>query len=289
LLCIKGFHKMPIESASYVHQLEPANPAGSDPLADADNHIRLIKGALKATFPNLTGPVLATQDELRAIAPIGFIGMWSGTVAAIPPGWVLCDGRTVARTDGMGNITAPDLRNRFVMGAGTGTGYVAPGTTGGSQTPTGTAATGGAHTHTGTTSVAGTHSHSGATASHALTTAQLPAHSHTVQSNGAHTHSGGSLVSASGTTSGVGVRLQSGYQDSDTSFSVNPLVAMASAGAHAHTLDNTGSGSGHTHGISTDGDHSHTVTIAEGGAHSHTVSITDGRPPFFALCFIMKI
>jgi hypothetical protein len=34
--------------------------------------------------------------------------MWSGSLDAIPAGWVLCDGR-----DG-----TPDLRNRFVIGVG---------------------------------------------------------------------------------------------------------------------------------------------------------------------------
>lgn len=39
--------------------------------------------------------------------PSGVILMWSGTVATIPSGWVLCNG---------GNGT-PDLRNRFVVAA----------------------------------------------------------------------------------------------------------------------------------------------------------------------------
>ena len=40
--------------------------------------------------------------------PRGAIVMWSGTVADIPAGWVLCDG-----TSG-----TPDLRERFIVGAG---------------------------------------------------------------------------------------------------------------------------------------------------------------------------
>ena len=38
----------------------------------------------------------------------GYIIMWSGAIADIPPGWVLCDG----------NNGTPDLRNRFVIAAG---------------------------------------------------------------------------------------------------------------------------------------------------------------------------
>jgi microcystin-dependent protein len=40
--------------------------------------------------------------------PSGSIVVWSGSAGAIPTGWLLCDG-----TNG-----TPDLRNRFIVGAG---------------------------------------------------------------------------------------------------------------------------------------------------------------------------
>ena len=40
---------------------------------------------------------------------IGVIGFWSGSIGSIPSGWFLCDG-----THG-----TPDLRNEFLVGAGT--------------------------------------------------------------------------------------------------------------------------------------------------------------------------
>jgi hypothetical protein len=40
--------------------------------------------------------------------PSGGIIMWSGSIAAIPAGWVICDGAN----------STPDLRDRFVVGAG---------------------------------------------------------------------------------------------------------------------------------------------------------------------------
>ncbi len=40
--------------------------------------------------------------------PPGGIIIWSGAIIAIPPGFVLCDG----------NNGTPDLRDRFVVGAG---------------------------------------------------------------------------------------------------------------------------------------------------------------------------
>lgn len=38
----------------------------------------------------------------------GIILLWSGAIGNIPAGWVLCDG----------NNGTPDLRNRFIVGAG---------------------------------------------------------------------------------------------------------------------------------------------------------------------------
>ena len=63
--------------------------------------------------------------------------LWYGSVASIPSGWVLCDG----------NNSTPDLRNRFVVGAGTGGNY-SPGDTGGANSVTLTVAQIPAHTHT---------------------------------------------------------------------------------------------------------------------------------------------
>jgi hypothetical protein len=51
--------------------------------------------------------------------PDGLILAWSGTLANVPAGWLICDGLN----------GTPDLRSRFVKGAGTG---VEPGTTAGS-------------------------------------------------------------------------------------------------------------------------------------------------------------
>ena len=63
--------------------------------------------------------------------PIGLISMWSGAIANIPQGWVLCNG-----TNG-----TPNLRGRFVVGLDpTNTEYNAVGKKGGSNniTPSGT-------------------------------------------------------------------------------------------------------------------------------------------------------
>jgi hypothetical protein len=77
------------------------------------------------TWINLN--TLSQKNDLDNTAkfsvPAGGIIMWSGTVLNIPTGWVLCDG-----TKG-----TPDLRDRFVIGAGTTVGNVyAVGNKGGS-------------------------------------------------------------------------------------------------------------------------------------------------------------
>lgn len=58
---------MALETATYINQLVSTNPLGSDPIASGDDHIRLLKSTVKATFPNVTGPVTVTQDELNAV------------------------------------------------------------------------------------------------------------------------------------------------------------------------------------------------------------------------------
>lgn len=81
--------------------------------------------------------------------PIGGIIIWSGAQTAIPSGWHLCDG-----TSG-----TPDLRNRFIVGAGS---EYKVGNTGGSKDVTLTVEQMPSHEHGSDlyTSSAGSHSHS---------------------------------------------------------------------------------------------------------------------------------
>lgn len=59
---------MPLETGTYIDDLNAANPAATDGLSQADDHIRLIKSVLKATFPNWTSALTATQAQVDAIA-----------------------------------------------------------------------------------------------------------------------------------------------------------------------------------------------------------------------------
>lgn len=51
---------------------------------------------------------IATTAFVRDIIPTGLISLWYGSVASIPSGWYICDG-----TNG-----TPDLRDKFIVGAG---------------------------------------------------------------------------------------------------------------------------------------------------------------------------
>jgi len=52
-------------STVYIDDLVPTNPATDDAKSQGDDHLRFIKRVLKNTFPNIDGPVTATQAELN--------------------------------------------------------------------------------------------------------------------------------------------------------------------------------------------------------------------------------
>lgn len=83
----------------------------------------------------------------------GMIMMWSGLVATVPTGWVVCNGLN----------STPNLQDRFVVC--TGTTYL-QGTSGGSTT----------------TNLSGIHDHGGVVGGTSLTVSQMPAHAHRTNS-----------------------------------------------------------------------------------------------------------
>lgn len=56
---------MALETATYISDLVTTNPTSTDPKSQGDDHIRLVKAALKTTLPNITGSVSATHTELN--------------------------------------------------------------------------------------------------------------------------------------------------------------------------------------------------------------------------------
>lgn len=266
------------------------------------NNVALTGVPTAPTAPYGTNTTqIATTAFVQAALPAGVIVMWSGSIASIPAGWALCNGAA----------GTPDLRDRFIVGAGS---SYAVGATGGatsvtlsvnnlpSHTHTGTtAATSIAHTHTfsATTGGAGGHSHtgSGTTSStnvdhtHSGTTGgQSNDHSHsgtTGSENQNHTHSG--------TTDGVGnhshslingaalFRVNAGgswFTGSSGSLSYGEFGNTNDAGAHAHGFTTSGVSNGHTHNFGTGGvsaNHTHNITtggMSANAAHTHTYSFT---------------
>lgn len=162
--------------------------------------------------------------------PLGAIMMWSGTVDTIPESWALCDG-----TNG-----TPDLRAKFIYGAGTGSGIPAALSTGGSDTLV----------LSGALAAGGSHSHPLDIDGHALTIAEMPAHTHTTAC---------------------------GPREGDTS--TNFTNGNNSVGTPVPT-SSVGGGDPHTH----------TGTTTDSGSHTHDLTLDDATllPPYYALCFIMK-
>ena len=93
--------------------------------------------------PALVARLIAAA--VNAAVPPNIMARWHGSIATIPAGWILCDGQN----------GTPDLRDKFVVGAG---GEYDVGETGGALT----------------------HGHISDLAAHALTIAEMPAHRHHV-------------------------------------------------------------------------------------------------------------
>lgn len=139
--------------------------------------------------------------------PQGGIIMWSGAVASIPTGWALCDGSN----------GTPDLRERFIVGAGGDNPTVGVnGGFGGSYNPGNTGGLNGV----------------------ALTVAQMPSHNHSMGTAGSHQHMVKEVSrgdeGSSGTDQSIGSHDEGGTEKY-TSF----------AGDHTHTINNNGGNGAH--------------------------------------------
>lgn len=163
-----------------------------------------------------------------------------------------------------GTNGTPDLRDRFVIGAGN---TYSPGIIGGSASTTTSSA--GTHTHSGFTGSGGDHNHGGTTGSTILTVNQIPSHDH------------GPLSPNTRFMQGA----PTSQPDSFNGFEGGGIFAEQWWTRPEKTAT-TGGGQGHTHTIGSSGTHTHWLSINSDGAHTHTVSTL---PPFYALAYIMKL
>ena len=81
---------MALETGTHISDLNAANPVSTDGLAQADDHLRLIKSTILASFPNISGAMNATHTELNIM---------DGDTAATSTTLVDAD-RTVINDDG---------------------------------------------------------------------------------------------------------------------------------------------------------------------------------------------
>ena len=204
-----------------------------------------------------SGQVLTSQGSGSAAAwttvigvPSGIIAVWSGAEGAIPSGWYLCNGSN----------GTPDLRNRFIVGAGSGSSY-SVGNTGGSNTVTLSTSQIPAHSHT-----TNNHSHNASVSD--------PGHGHSVSvSDPGHSHN----------TSVTGAKLFPGYGGAH--------VPYGGAGGYPGTHFNM---SNANTGISANASNANTsISVSTGNANPSTNNTGGGgshenRPPYYALCYIMK-
>ena len=204
-----------------------------------------------------SGQVLTSQGSGSAAAwttvigvPSGIIAVWSGSEGSIPSGWYLCNGSN----------GTPDLRNRFIVGAGSGSSY-SVGDTGGSNTVTLSTSQIPAHSHT-----TNNHSHNASVSD--------PGHGHSVSvSDPGHYHN----------TSVTGAKLFPGYGGAH--------VPYGGAGGYPGTHFNM---SNANTGISANASNANTsISVSTGNANPSTNNTGGGgshenRPPYYALCYIMK-
>ena len=85
---------MPVESAPYIDSLNASYPTGSDNISQGDNHIRLIKAAIKATFPSITGAVSVTHTAINSAVADTNAATDANTVS------------TIVKRDASGNFSA---------------------------------------------------------------------------------------------------------------------------------------------------------------------------------------
>ena len=58
---------MGLETGTYISDLNSSNPVAGDAVNEGDDHIRLIKSTVKATFPSVSGAVTSTHTELNLL------------------------------------------------------------------------------------------------------------------------------------------------------------------------------------------------------------------------------
>ena len=106
---------MTIESATFLNGLNASNPGANDQKSEGDDHLRLIKSTVKASFPNIAGAVSATDVQLSFVTGVtSAIQTQINTKAALGSNADIT-GVTVLTSINTGQIAG--LRNKLINGA----------------------------------------------------------------------------------------------------------------------------------------------------------------------------
>ena len=217
---------MGLETGTYISDLNSSNPVAGDPVNEGDDHLRLIKSTVKATFPSVTGAVSATHTELNLLdgvtantTQLNYIGVSTlGTVEASKA--VTADASkditgirnlTVTGTITIGSNTATTLQAVYPVGSIYINAAVAtnPGTLLGFGTWTAFGAGRVIVGLDGTDSDFDTAQETGGAKTHTLSLSETPSHAHTVvmstsDSDQGNLSQGASSGTSNYTTSSVG-------------------------------------------------------------------------------------
>jgi hypothetical protein len=205
---------------------------------------------------------IATTAFVQNSVPAGVIWMWNNITNPIPTGFQLCDGSN----------GTPDLRDRFVVGAG---GLLSSGATGGTALTILTTGNLPSHAHavslTGTSATGGGHSHTAVSTS----TVSDPTHAHIFPGDD-------QLAFAAGYAGWAGA--------SAGGFPYDAVSQHAGGGQLWYTTEAaTGITVSTATTISSVGDHTHGVTLTGNTNPTGSGSAFENRPPYYALCFIQKM
>lgn len=101
---------MALETGTYIDDFVLTNPTGADDRSTADDHLRLIKSFVQASFPNITGAMTATQAQLNFM-----VGVTSAVQTQLNN---LSSGKQAADADLTAIAALANTNGNFIVGNG---------------------------------------------------------------------------------------------------------------------------------------------------------------------------